>query len=340
MAQQLCPAVVGRLAVALAIFTVLSSASLVQDQQPVIQEAAQNMASLPTLPPQEAQSATSVLHTLKEAFLTQLENAKHQWINGLVALVFGLVLMIEGELTFKWLVLVGAFFAAMLFAQNEVAAFFARNEAPEATETASYSILKLFVGLEAGACVTYVAFQGYKGVLLMLSAGLGSFIASSGKWRLELWGFAFIQKPWVLFAWYSFCVLVPMALVATKKYVKVLVFLTPALGGALVASALTYFFTTAAAVKGWWDVSQPAGAWVDFMRLLCVPGAKDVGIFTSYAPLGKTWTVDRLVGCLLWAILFCLGYAVQSRRKKEATNEVQARESRKADVNEPLLAGF
>merc|ERR1719336_3323601 len=110
--------------------------------------------------------------------------------------------MIDGDFSFKWLVLGGAFLAAVLFAQNEAAAIWSSS---------SESNLRHFVGLEVGACVAYVAYHSYEGLLLGLSAALGSFIAYSVEQSLELWGY--ILKPWVLFTWYSLFILGFMALV-------------------------------------------------------------------------------------------------------------------------------
>lgn len=331
-------------AVALAIFAVLSSASFLQDQQPATQ-ASKNLVSLPLGfwgakeddpqedDPQEvpSDSATSVLETVNQAFNAQLHKKKGQWINNLLALAFGLVLLIDGNFTFKWVLLGGAFVVAVLFAQNEAAAKWGSD---------SEKMLRHVVGFEVGACVTYVGYHGYEGLLLGLSAALGAFVAFSVDNRSELGGHTFLQKPWVAFAWYSLCVLGCMYVVHTKKHVKAMGLVTSVMGGALVASALSYSITHAA-VKGWLHVGQPVGgAWVDFLYLLVIPGSKDVGLFTDSGNLGETWPMDRVGGCLLWAILTVGGFVVQSKVTAARHAVAKARElSTQDDLNQLLLAG-
>merc|ERR1719512_201753 len=85
----------------------LSSGSLVQEQEDVVKAL---RAALPTKllatteAPEEVKSRSSVIRALQTSFSTQLHADHAQWINALVALAFGLVLVVDGEFAFKWLI--------------------------------------------------------------------------------------------------------------------------------------------------------------------------------------------------------------------------------------------
>lgn len=319
----------------------LSSGSLVQEQQPVMQEDVVKAprAALPTQllatteAPAEVKSGVSVILALQTAFSTQLHAEHFQWLNALVALAFGAVLVFDGEFSFKWLLVGGTFCVAALFAHNEAAAMWSLG---------SEKFLRGFVGLEFGAFCAYVTYHGMEGVILLISVALGTLIAFYTQTKMVKMGCdSFQDNAWLVLVWYTIIILSCLATGATGKHSRVLRVISPLFGGALVSSAVS-FFVTKAAMLGWINFApsyiQPVGdAWVDFLSLLWNQNAQDVGIFTSLPPVSKTWPVDRVAGCLFWSILFLAGFFLHVRREKKVVANVVLK-NRTAEAREPLLS--
>lgn len=308
-----------------------------------------------TTPPPE-KSATSILTSIKEAITAQLHgkkqyNINEQYIDATIAAIFGLLLLSQGELVFKWLVIGAMFLLALVLALNEVSAAWGLEDG---------SKLRLFMGLEAGAFAACISFKGYQGVLLLLSAGLGGVIARGLEHGIAHFYPPFTAHKWGVVALYSVFVLGTALLVRLKKHTKILALVSAIAGGALVSSVISWGVAVAAA-NGQIDwiytmmpglqTSQVSPAWIDFLKLLLLNKSEDVGILagsTKYETtvLGEKWSLNRIVGVCMWALLAMLGAALQVRRinkarlaaKKEAQKKARKGTTTWGSCSEPVVA--
>jgi len=261
----------------------------------------------------------SVIDTIREAVLRQLrdQSASGQELNAWVSLAAGVALMFDGELFFKWIVMGGFGIAAMLLAQNEVAASGALGDG---------SSMRNLMGVEAGLVVAFIVYYALDALLLVLGAWFGFFLAHSSQKFLVAHGVeAFDTAHWLVFAWYSIITLFFWFLVATKKHVKMLGVITAFFGGPLVASSIS-FFLTESAMHGGFGATQPVkGAWVDFLRLIIGTSDVDVGIWAGAPPVLAGVSYDRAFGCGIWALCFVVGSLfhakVKAAKAKEAANQ-------------------
>lgn len=268
-------------------------------------------------PPEAPKSATSVLLTIGKSIQEQLRNPKGQWINALVAFIFGLVMIVDGEFVFKWLVVGGVFILASILTYNESAALLGFED----------KNLVRFVVLEVGVCSAFAAHRGIEGMMITVGAILGALVAQEAQNLCVGVGWTSLQtNKWCEVILYSLFVLSFMALITLKKHKKMLALLSSAGGGALVASA-TAWLVTVMALHGYLDTVlyvfkkslKPAGgAWLDFLELLWTPKSEDKGVFAgsayNFTIFDTSYRLDRICGCTLWTILFWGGSFIQLKR--------------------------
>lgn len=291
-----------------------------------------------TLPPAEAQSATSIMADMVHILTSQLSAPRGQLTNAAIALVFGLVLVIDGQFMFKWAVVGMCFVLMYLFAHNEAAAIW--NFSAE-------SRLPLVAGLELGVLAAWAALYGIEGVMVVVGGMAGASVAHLTQVSLVNMGFLVFQtNAWLQLALYSLFTIWCMYLVSVQRHTRMVAAFCPFLGGALVSSAMS-FFATGIAQAGWMPFLDDVpgrtvgGVWVDFLLLLIRPGAKDVGVFVGAYDfkLNQTvWSLDRSIGSAAWCIIFLVGTCYQSKilRKSRAVSKVAVKKS-KSGLGNALL---
>lgn len=284
-----------------------------------------------TEPPPEVHSTNSILHIIQEAILRQLRDHSSQQVNALIALAFGLALVLDGEFVFKWILVAGAFITATIISHNESAAYW---DLPEENP------LRRFTGIEVGLVCAYVTYRGIEAAQLIVATLFGLYLAhNSQKFMVAHGAAALHDAPVLVVAWYSFFIFACLLAVGTKKYLKALGALSSLFGGPLIASALCYFLAHAAntgAIK----TAAPvvAAPWINFLLLLLnLNDQPDVGIFANYEGVLNNfaetgWPFDRIFGCMLWFVCFAFGTVFQAKRKAARTEKVAAR-----GLEEPLL---
>jgi len=283
-----------------------------------------------TPPVGEVVPTASILLNLEQALTAQLRIAHHQWLNALVAFLFGMAAVIDGEFVFKWLIIGGVFIVATLIAHNETAAFWSLGEK---------SWLRRFTGVEVGVIVAYNAMRGFEGLMIVLAALFGMFVSFGIQTTLVTQGVdAFKTVPWLVVSMYSLITLFFAVAVVKKKHVRALGILSSLLGGALVSSAV-FWFATYAIEHGWVRIqgmTASPGAWVDFFTLLTGKHDRDVGVLAGSQGMNKFsssgWPGDRICGCALWFALSAVGTLVQFRRAQQKVTTVNITAAR-----EPLL---
>jgi len=283
-----------------------------------------------TTPPQ-VESMTSILKTVSDAIDTQLRAQRYPWINAVIALFVGLIMVKNGELVFEWLVVGTVFVFAMPVAINEVTVFLGLSAGDP---------LRMLVGVEVGAAMAYAAYKGIHGMMMLIAFVFGTFVAYGLQQSLEHVSHSALDHTF-LFALYSVVVAGSMVMVRYGKHSGVLAVVSSIPGGLLVSSSLCYFVTLAAAT---YPVHfnkiapglMPAvpGVWVDFVTLL-VYGGKDFGVLVGRSFHGIP--ADRIAGCSLWLLVSGIGAFRQVRAISQRGN-AKANQT-KPSLKKPLLSG-
>uniref|UniRef100_A0A7S2IVY1 DUF4203 domain-containing protein n=1 Tax=Zooxanthella nutricula TaxID=1333877 RepID=A0A7S2IVY1_9DINO len=276
-----------------------------------------------TTTPAPVQSAEGILHKMCMGVAKQLRGG-HQWVNALVAFIFGIVMVFDGEYVFRWLIIGAVFLLCCVVAMSDVSAAWGLD---------SHSYVRSFVGLEVGALGAYLALLGMEGMQAAVGALLGGVVAYQAQQHLIAWGAVYFDthKSLVLLL-YTVIVLLSVFLFKRKMHLRALAIVSAAAGGVLVASAMAWALTDMA-LRGWLDPVLDAdpsavpkdGPWLDFFLLLVSPSSPDVGVFSgqSWGVFGQVWRIDRALGLCFAFVLFLAGAATQLRmlRRRQATSE-------------------
>jgi hypothetical protein len=277
----------------------------------------------------------------------RLETTKYQWANALLALVYGLVMVFDGEEAFKYLVLGVLFWLASVLAISEIASTGVLGE------PAHEGWAKIVLGWEIGLLAVFAStergdkasgerfFVLSRGLLVVIASVLGFATSHYIQGLLEHFG---PLNKWVTLTIYTIVVLGFVVLAVKEIYKKVLVVVCPFFGGSLVVSSCSYLLTylvvhhkldwTGRLVEHV-DPSS-TNSWIQFLAMLWSRDAGDHGLFTNvhFQVLGRTWELDRVLGYLWWTAFFIAGTIVQYKRHKK----LAAARQLKDDKAEPLLA--
>eukprot|EP00444_Apocalathium_aciculiferum_P050713 CAMPEP_0183518720 /NCGR_PEP_ID=MMETSP0371-20130417/15642_1 /TAXON_ID=268820 /ORGANISM="Peridinium aciculiferum, Strain PAER-2" /LENGTH=387 /DNA_ID=CAMNT_0025716777 /DNA_START=8 /DNA_END=1171 /DNA_ORIENTATION=+ len=294
-----------------------------------------------TTTPPPVETPASILVSLHEEVGEQLHNKEYQWVNALLAFLFGAVLVWDGEVTFRWVVIGVVFLLAAVLAMSEVSTFLALDEK---------STIRHVVGVEVGALAAYAAWTGIDGVMLVVGALLGGFVAFGLQGKLVAMGVTVLsENKGAIVALYSAVVLLSIAMSKRKKLGSGLAVLSAGIGGSLVTSAISWAVTTCylSGYLGFLDSvfkqglsAGGGGAWIDFLTLLLSSESQDKGLFLdsayNFSFGGEVYRLDRVVGCSFWFVLFAIGAHSQLKRAKAPAGGVaKAREG----LHRALLLG-
>eukprot|EP00929_Paragymnodinium_shiwhaense_P111159 TRINITY_DN787_c0_g1_i1.p1 TRINITY_DN787_c0_g1~~TRINITY_DN787_c0_g1_i1.p1 ORF type:complete len:437 (-),score=144.32 TRINITY_DN787_c0_g1_i1:49-1245(-) len=285
-----------------------------------------------------------ILHMLWDGIDTQLHNQAFQWANGLIAFAVGLVMTIDGEFVFKYLVVGGVAVFVFLLSMS-----FLENHYEDRFPHQVYQI----IAVEAAAALAVVAYKGYDGILVLVGLLLGAvfyyyFHAFCDEHVsapfAESWGFFLIIG--------NMCVACGVFLFMAKARRRAMAFTSSLTGGCLLSSSMAYFaMLLAVHFRGklnneGFDVPEECPAWIDFLEVLLFPSKEPVGIFvgSKYNPQVTSKgpsSLDRWLGVTFWVIFFSIGVLVQVKMEKNRadrkTSEVAAREADEFSLNSPLL---
>eukprot|EP00405_Crypthecodinium_cohnii_P017826 CAMPEP_0206456704 /NCGR_PEP_ID=MMETSP0324_2-20121206/22529_1 /ASSEMBLY_ACC=CAM_ASM_000836 /TAXON_ID=2866 /ORGANISM="Crypthecodinium cohnii, Strain Seligo" /LENGTH=365 /DNA_ID=CAMNT_0053927695 /DNA_START=111 /DNA_END=1208 /DNA_ORIENTATION=+ len=283
-----------------------------------------------TTPPPEVETTASVLLTLHKEISDQLRNPKWQWLDCLLALVFGTVLLLDGEASFKWIVVAALSLLVFVIAMVDVSTIW---------HLPVNSVVRKVVGAEAGLLTAYILFQGIEGVMLAAGAALGLFVGFGICEQFAHHNVLIFETNHAAAAGlYSACVVIFVAIfkLKGKGFRKGLGLVSAFFGSSLIIAALAWAFVTLY-LKGklpFLDSCFPAhinakGApLVSYLELLYSSHNKDVGLFVGQTVnLGFTvQPVDRFSGLILWFLIFLLGFVAQLKNITKKGEKVWARE--------------
>jgi len=260
-----------------------------------------------------AVTVVSLTDTVFHALKHQLDNPEYQQAEVVAAGIFGLILLTNGELVFRWLVIVATGVMGFVLALNEVSAY--------------QPNVRHVIGLEVGLACAYVAWLSIEGVMLTAFSMFGAFVAYKTKDHLFLLEDKIGENPWYLVIWYSLWTLLGMFVVVKKKHVDVLAVVSPLLGAVLLSAAFSWLLTTETLNgvipsnqpnSSWPEVQPVQGSFVDFAMFLVDPTAKDVGVFanTQFENPSLSWMhgsfcADRVLGLVFGLVVFFIGFKIQ-----------------------------
>jgi len=249
---------------------------------------------------------------------------KSQIMNGSLAFIVGLVMCINGEFVFKQIVVVIMFLLSAVLTTAEL-----RNGATDKLGLVGIYI----VATEVSLIVAIATYYGFRGVKFLLGAVLGLMLAAVVHKAL----FALLagsrlqhmipENSVTLILFGTLLVAAGIWLLNGSKSQCFQVFLGSFFGGSLVASSILYFFTLLAVFNKDSFGSQfqipdvaHAPAWIDFWKALIVPYSTQgkVGIFAgSDYDQQAHFSVDGLIGLVLWMIIGIFGFKMQLWQEKK-----------------------
>jgi len=284
-------------------------------------------------------SPVSVILGVDSVIMQQLQHGPQQWANALIALLAGLGMVVNGDVSFEiLLVLAGALLGYVLtIAELE---FHLGDE---------HSLLQNIAGVESAFVVALVTQQGLRGAKYLTGALLGLLCTMLlYHWGSGVeWAQHWLCEPTSVMVMLNLFVLLGLAAVRWNWYRKVLGIIFPVVGGWLAASALMFFFAEAAYravtrpkhVETHLHPDQMRGPWIVFAEMLLKPlsASSEAGVFAGYHDIpiyGKPRDMlDRCMGWLIWSIFMVVGIVWHAREYKNSTKKVGSREA----LKEPLL---
>jgi len=282
-------------------------------------------------------TVVSVWKHLVQSVETTLSQPKFQTADAACAGVFGLLMLLNGEIVFKWTMVVATGILVMLVAMSELSSL------------GMHQHLRGLVALEVFLAATYTASKGLDGIMLGVGGLFGLFLAAKAEPILNLVvsGHFAEHQHQLTAAWYSLFVLGCMSAVVRRGYARFLAIIASILGGALVSSAAAWIAMTASAHGKMNFMTQLVpdlkpgveAPWFKFFALLVSSDAEDVGLFarTPSDTFQGFWNLDRVLGLSLWFLLFILGTVKQfnALAKQKAAKKIEALET--TTLSKPLL---
>eukprot|EP00931_Biecheleriopsis_adriatica_P081503 TRINITY_DN54829_c0_g1_i1.p1 TRINITY_DN54829_c0_g1~~TRINITY_DN54829_c0_g1_i1.p1 ORF type:complete len:364 (+),score=80.37 TRINITY_DN54829_c0_g1_i1:71-1093(+) len=282
---------------------------------------------LPVTPAPLPKTAPAILEMVAQAVLDELKNSPYQGLNALAAFATGIVLIVDGDFSFRWVVVCAVFLVTAVMAMNQVTALWGLSRG---------DALRNFVGLEAGAIGGFAALRGFHGVEVWVGALLGAGLAHVCQALLASHGLHLLSEHrWCLVIFYSMFVLSFIVMFSRKKHLKSLAVISAGLGGAFCASAIA-FAVTEIGVRGYMNflqhpfpgLSPKGGTWVEFLCFLFWSKAPDVGLFAG-SKYNSRVSTDRVADVTLWLIFWIVGASYQLRKLRQSDPA--------KELEEPLL---
>jgi len=260
----------------------------------------------------ELESPQSIVLRIMQVINKQLRNEKYQWVNPLLAFLFGSVMVVNGEACFKWLLAAGMFICVCVLSASDLGKLWPLGN--------QYPIVRDIVAVEAGLIAGYATLRGIHGVVVVLGAIIGGCIAFSVQSTLRASGDSHvIESSWWLLFLYTLSVTVSVWFFQ-HKLCKTLAVVSALTGSALVVSAGLWLATELVVRKRFNLgnlVTPRSGAWIDFLRYLINSSVEDKGLFANsnvdFDILGARFSLDRMLGFGLWLIVFIGGLQIQLR---------------------------
>lgn len=237
-------------------------------------------------------------------------------MNALTAFMLGLIMVFDGAAVFRLFIMGLVFMVTMIMTMNEIT---------PANGLRVSSNVRMAVACEVGALAAFATKKGMDGAQIVAGAIFGGILAQASSSFMRHNGISMLDtNEWALVVYYTIFV-VGLALMFNKRgHLTALALLSPALGGAFVASVLSFGATELSAngyapwlEKVFPDITPARADWIDFL-LLVFPGGPDCGLFagSKYNIFEGAWSTNRAVSVAVASVLFLIGAIVQWRKDK------------------------
>jgi hypothetical protein len=250
-----------------------------------------------------------------------------QWINAIFGAAFGMFCVCDGDSGFMFIIIIVVY---MFFS------IFAMHAAEAAWELPKASVLRRFIGFEAGvlgAAATYYGFEGVK-TLLGIAAGWQAAHFSADLMSNKDYGLikGQLMYEWFLTVFYTLFIMAFVFIFHKEKLLgNVLAVVSPLVGALLFTASLSYAVT-----ELWPCLHQPyltpeSGPWIEFVKNLGWGDfnreVKDVGLFANKwdnpSVNGHQLKLDRVLGQVIIVIIAALGMVVQFHYRKQREAELK-----------------
>jgi hypothetical protein len=262
---------------------------------------------------------TSILKMMWEAMYHQLHRG-HQWAYGIIATILALVMIVDGEFVFKYIVVFMLALCAELMALENMEASFHNG-------TQTDMILCHVVAAECAVAAAVISYKGYKGIQILLGLCVGALMFFNLKQFLSEhhWSAGFIENTITLLVLGNLCgVLGLVMLISGRIHKKTMALLSSITGGALLAASVAFFvellciscFKKSMQNNGF-DLPDTCPPWIDFVKTL-VSTTHHVGIFNKQKlhVASKDLSADRYIGITFWFVFACIGLCIQIKKEK------------------------
>jgi len=287
---------------------------------------------------------TSIVTVVETTLYTQLAYGSMQWVNALASAAFGFFMVFEGETSFNLIIVAVVYVLTWLLGRAEI---------QHSWGVEPDSLVPNIVGIGIGLVAAFSAWKGVAGVLIMLGAITGLWMAIQVDVFLIRHLFPIMAEHVTQLIFYTAASYAGAYSVHCKKYLQGVAVLSPIVGGAFASSSLCWLGATLAS-NGYLSsifsgITPKNGAWIDFLVMLWSTHPSEVGIFPGASNAVKirsvSMTPDQIFGKSLWIILALIGVPFQLRQhrkmQQKQTAKVQAREidfnSTKEGLKESLL---
>jgi len=277
--------------------------------------------------PDEAGTATNsttevpkIFQAVARIIKTELVDGPHQVMTAVLALIGGIVLVVDGKKVFD---------GFLCLALGYVLGVLVMSSVGDMWHLEHNSLLRKLVGWEIGLIGAWAAYKGLDGMNIFAGLLLGFWFTYNIQHVLVHLGAHFLcttgGNQWLVVLMYTLFSGGFLYMFNGEAHKKLLALICPLIGGILVASATAYLFTSLVMTtfistylhKMSPDLHPVGGAWVEFFEMLTWPENKDVGIFANspFNKFGKKWNLDRLAGWTIWFICWVCGVVLQLRKK-------------------------
>lgn len=269
----------------------------------------------------------SILQAMWESIERQLDKGI-QWVNGLVATIFALVMIFDGEFVFKYVVVAAISIFCYLFARVEL------DGALDLGNTKDL-VLSHIVAAEVAIASAIVAYKGYAGIQILLGLIVGGviffYLQDTMKANDALKGMIASHIVAVILG--NLCVLLGLAMFLGRMHKRVLAIVSSICGGGLLAASGGFFLeffcvyntgTRNYLVKSGFELPTVCPTWESFMKALISRRGKEVGLLVSKYNMkvgGSEIYLDRWIGYTFWFIFTIIGYCIQVRKEKRKSSD-------------------
>jgi len=289
------------------------------------------------------ENVLSIIREIKTFLADEIFHSERQSIVASVALIVGLILVVNGKRFYNGLIIVSISAVVFVMTSNFVASLWEAEDEGEGEAIPESNTLVLIAASEVSVLAAYATWRGIEGVDIIVGLCFGFFVALRLQLALVSGGVETVDvhkgSHVAIVIFYTIVVLTLLVMFRKEGHLRILAFVSPIIGGALTTSAVAWGLTWTAshgylaflesALPG---LSPVPGPWINFLVMLYEIHVKDYGIFAGspYNTQVSFLTTDRIAGWIFWLVLTLGGFKLQGvlarctcKRRRAGARELQ-----------------